>query len=1063
MQRELNREVTEFTKVSQPPYFIAYRANDEESASISSSFGSLTQSHVGRHRKLFVALRIGDYLFDNTRQVDEVEPGYMGMQDTELPLDDNEEVVANRIWKATDNQYRRALKRFNNLKTNLATKKDEKKIPDFSKEQVEKYYEPRGSKLEDLYNKEQWEQKTRQYSRLFLGESDMVSAEVSFKLEQERRYFVSSEGASIVQNFAGAYIYVMASIRATDGEVIPLHRSYYAATPAELPGDEAIETDIKQMIVTLQKLKTAPMADPYTGPALLDGPVAGVFFHEIFGHRVEGHRLRSENDGQTFKSKVNDKILPESMSVYCDPTLKQFAGKYLNGNYGFDDEGVKSARVTVVDKGVLKNFLMSRTPLDNFTHSNGHARAMSGLTPVSRQSNLFVDATKTKSSSDLRQMLIKECKRQKKDYGYFFKSVVGGFTNTDRYSPNAFNIFPTEVYKIYVDGRPDELVRGVDLIGTPLAMFAEISAVGDTHGVFVGFCGAESGYVPVSAVSPALFVRRIETQKKPNNKLEETILKAPVLTSKEGEQKTKDLSTIQQAMVDELKRNMDELKSEGFEKPFFINYAIQDHTVTNINASFGALGRSAETKGRTASSIRLLVGDYEFNDETFNSEGSNQQQDNEISLPIDDDYLGLRRSLWISTDNVYRGASRTYARNKEILKEKGKPLSEVPHRSFAKTPPSKIDIDGDHISFDKKVVEDYTRKLSATLNEFKELESGDVDFLYTRGYRYLVNSEGSMNRVPVNVASLSISARAQTKEGKYIGDRRTFELSTPELPPIDIAVATAKDLAKEIISSVDAADNFEEDYSGPVLIEGEPALTFVGFQVMLNEALGGMPSFRQPGKSADKIGKQIFSENMTVKATPKLKKYGNELLLGAFQVDDEGVVPADETILVENGVVKTMMMNRTITKEGQTSNGLGFGPGVLQISFKNTVPANTLKAKLIEMAKKEGLDYALMIRNANPEVPVPGMSQIYKVYVNDGREELVHNAVMGEQITERGFRKIMAVSTETRFANVRWISGYLSLIAPQAVIMGELELRPERHDNDRDEKPQPYVPSPRKK
>ncbi len=106
--------------------------------------------------------------------------------------------------------------------------------------------------------------------------------------------------------------------------------------------------------------------------------------------------------------------------------------------------------------------------------------------------------------------------------------MVGGFTNTDRYSPNAFNIFPTEVYKVYVDGRPDELVRGVDLIGTPLAMFAEISAVGDTHGVFVGFCGAESGYVPVSAISPALFVRRIETQKKPNNKLEETILKAPV-------------------------------------------------------------------------------------------------------------------------------------------------------------------------------------------------------------------------------------------------------------------------------------------------------------------------------------------------------------------------------------------------------------------------------------------------------------------------------------------------------------------------------------------------------
>jgi TldD protein len=233
-------------------------------------------------------------------------------------------------------------------------------------------------------------------------------------------------------------------------------------------------------------------------------------------------------DGQTFKSKVNQKILPESMSVYCDPTISQFAGRYLNGVYGYDDEGVKSRRVDVVEKGMLKNFLMSRSPMDNFTHSNGHGRAAAGLSPVSRQSNLFVDAVKTRSDSELRGMLIKECKRQKKEYGYFFKNVVGGFTVTDRYRPNAFNIFPTEVYRVYVDGRADELVRGVDLIGTPLAMFAEITAVGDTHGVFTGFCGAESGYVPVSAISPSLFVRRIETQKKPRSKIEETYLKAPL-------------------------------------------------------------------------------------------------------------------------------------------------------------------------------------------------------------------------------------------------------------------------------------------------------------------------------------------------------------------------------------------------------------------------------------------------------------------------------------------------------------------------------------------------------
>jgi TldD protein len=533
LEAELNREVTEFTKVSQPPYFIDYRVNDEETAVINSSFGSLTQSFVNHERALKVHVRVGDYLVDNThpREGRESRDLYTGYGSDFLPIDDHDDAVRVALWRATHDEYKLALSDYNSVKNLMAVKKEEKFPPDFSKEEITKYYEAPGINFNDLFRKETWERKTRQYSKLFQDDASIVNAEVSFRLTKERRYYLSSEGASVVQNFNSAYINIAASIRATDGEIVPLHQSYYAPTPADLPGDLVIETDIRNMIATLQKLKTAPLADPYTGPALLDGPVSGVFFHEIFGHRVEGHRLKSERDGQTFKAKVDQKILPESISVYCDPTINQFAGTYLNGIYMYDDEGVKSKRVNVVEKGTLKNFLMSRSPLENFSHSNGHGRATAGLSPVSRQSNLFVDAAKTKSTAELRQMLIKECQRQKKEYGYFFKSVVGGFTLTDRYVPNAFNIFPTEVYRVYVNGRPDELVRGVDLIGTPLAMFAEIAAVGDTHGVFTGFCGAESGYVPVSAISPSLFVRRIETQKKPRTKIEETVLTAPVTTT----------------------------------------------------------------------------------------------------------------------------------------------------------------------------------------------------------------------------------------------------------------------------------------------------------------------------------------------------------------------------------------------------------------------------------------------------------------------------------------------------------------------------------------------------
>jgi TldD protein len=181
----------------------------------------------------------------------------------------------------------------------------------------------------------------------------------------------------------------------------------------------------------------------------------------------------------------------------------------------------------LVEKGILKNFLMSRTPINGFLTSNGHGRSMSGLQPVSRQSNLIVENLQPKKQDELRKELVKMIKEQKEPYGYLFDDVIGGFTNTGRYSPNAFNVTPTLVYRVYADGRPDELVRGVNLIGTPLAMFSQIVSAGGKPEVFNGTCGAESGNVPVSAISPMLLVKQIETQKKAKSQERPIILPRP--------------------------------------------------------------------------------------------------------------------------------------------------------------------------------------------------------------------------------------------------------------------------------------------------------------------------------------------------------------------------------------------------------------------------------------------------------------------------------------------------------------------------------------------------------
>jgi TldD protein len=529
MKDEMNREMAVLKTRDIPAYYIDYRISAVKSSVLQASFGSMTGMNDNNVRVFSANVKVGSYELDNTHHESGMDtpemPRFAGIN--LLPIDDDATVIKKEMWQSTQQAYRSAMESFKAIRTALSSKPKKEKLADFTKEKASVYYEEQSADMSTQWSRAEWESKVKKYSGLFAPAADFISAEATFRIESERKYFVSTEGSEIVQNLNYCYLFISGSVRADDGDILPLTKSYYAPSPSAMPSDDVIAKDIAELMRKLRLLKKAPLAEPYTGPAILYAQTAGVFFHEIFGHRVEGHRLRSEFDGQTFKEKINEQVLPKSLDVIFDPTISKYEGKLLNGFYQYDDEGVKSQRVKSVEKGVLKNFLMSRTPLENFATSNGHGRSSLGMNPVSRQSNLIVENSKPMSEEELRKLLIKECVKQGKKYGYFFKDVIGGFTTTDRFNPNAFNIFPTEVYRVYVDGRADELVRGVDLIGTPLSMFAEISAAGDTKDVFIGFCGAESGSVPVSAVAPSLFVRRIETQKKPKENQEPTLLPSP--------------------------------------------------------------------------------------------------------------------------------------------------------------------------------------------------------------------------------------------------------------------------------------------------------------------------------------------------------------------------------------------------------------------------------------------------------------------------------------------------------------------------------------------------------
>jgi predicted Zn-dependent protease len=355
---------------------------------------------------------------------------------------------------------------------------------------------------------------------------------VRLNVEINNKLFISTEGSNVQVSESYLRLFINANCRADDGMLLPLHLSYFAFDFSEFPNEDSIKKDINKLINTLDGLRKSESAETFSGPALLSGEASGVFLHEIFGHRVEGFREKDPDYANTFKSLIGQKVLPDFIDVVFDPTLKYYKNVPISGFYQYDDEGIKAEKVETIKKGVFHNYLMSRSPIDGFDHSNGHGRKVVGRSAVTRQSNLIVNTSKPLTNSQLRQMLKEEARKQDKEYGLFFDKVAGGFTQISRFNPNAFNVTPLVVYKIYVDGRPDEIVRGIDLIGTPLTTFSNIIATGDDFGIFNGICGAESGGIPVSSVSPTVLVSKIEVQKKLKSQAKPPILESPLNTNK---------------------------------------------------------------------------------------------------------------------------------------------------------------------------------------------------------------------------------------------------------------------------------------------------------------------------------------------------------------------------------------------------------------------------------------------------------------------------------------------------------------------------------------------------
>jgi predicted Zn-dependent protease len=505
-----------------PPYFLSYSVADAEAVEIRAQFGALADSTSNRARVVDVQVRVGEPTLDNTHNAHRAS----AVNTASLPLSDDREAIARALWSATNAGYGRALDNYLQVKTEAEVRaKEEDTSGDFSKEtaQVSVSKAAPAPKVD----RAAWEARVRALSKIFREYPDVTQNVVMLSAENETDYYASSEGSRLVSPHESARLVVFAVTRAEDGMDLFRDQTFEAKTIDGLPAQAELEAAIRELGKSLEELRKAPVTEPFNGPAILSGRASAVFFHEVLGHRLEGQRQRGDEEGQTFTKDLNKPVLPSFLSVADDPTVTSYGKTWLSGSYTYDDEGQKAQRVELIQDGVLKNFLMSRLPIASFSNSNGHGRGQTGRMPNGRQGNLIVSSTNKVSEPALRKMLVDEAKKQGKAYGLYFEDISSGFAVTERSSPQAFQVIPLVVYRVYVDGRPDELVRGVSIVGTPLAAMKRIVATGDVSEVFNGICGAESGSVPVSAVAPAMLLTEMETQKQPQGSERPPILPIP--------------------------------------------------------------------------------------------------------------------------------------------------------------------------------------------------------------------------------------------------------------------------------------------------------------------------------------------------------------------------------------------------------------------------------------------------------------------------------------------------------------------------------------------------------
>lgn len=528
LQRSMELQLEDLEK----PYFIQFTVDDSINYQIRAAYGSLIVSNRDRSRRFYCDVRVGSTELDNTNFAGgggfRFFGGGGGGGQGNLPIEDDPVAMRQQMWWVTDQAYKNAVETLTRKRAYMKDKTFDERPHDFSKASIVEHVEPG---VEVKFDQAAWEKNVQRLSARFNHLPHIQDSSVQLLVGFGNNHLANSEGTRVRTAQRGTLLVVMAETQAENGMVLSDSRTYTGRTVEDLPALEKIEADIDEMSGLLKEAMTAgTLEDHYAGPVLFDGPAAAQMFRSLLADgiagepEVVGSDRRSFPGSENLEKKLEQRILPKSFKVYDDPTVATHDGKPLFGHYLYDDEGVAAERVEVVDEGVLRHMLMSRTPTKKFNASNGHGRRPPMGSDVQAEVGcLFIGSSEGVSDDDLKAALIEAAKEEGLEFGLRIKAIRSPGVGASRSDLARFFMQagagggggtlgdPVYAYKVYVaDGR-EEMVRGIQFGPVHDRALKRITAAGSSPYVYnyigLGFGGATP---PATIVAPPVLVGELE-------------------------------------------------------------------------------------------------------------------------------------------------------------------------------------------------------------------------------------------------------------------------------------------------------------------------------------------------------------------------------------------------------------------------------------------------------------------------------------------------------------------------------------------------------------------------